>query len=280
MTGGALSEGLGQRETDWARPDESGAVSADSALPGLPSGPAQGVRLPGDVVANRYSLRHPIASGGMGQIWEAYDLRLEVVIALKLVRDEGRGSTLDERLLEEARAAAAAAGDHVVQVLDIGVDGDARYLAMEMVPGEPLAAKISESVPLEPTEAVLIALSILRGLAAVHRSGVVHRDIKPENVMVIPTDGGGTRTKILDFGVARRLSHDVRLTREGYALGTPLYMAPEQAAALDDIDARADVWAVSVVLYEMLAACTPFAAADFRGVICNIHRGEYASLSS
>jgi serine/threonine protein kinase len=220
---------------------------------------------PGLVLDGRYRLERPLAAGGMGTVWVGRQMALQREVAVKLLR---LGSDpLRERLRREALALAAVHHPSVVQVFDYGEtpEGDP-YLVMELVRGEPLGQRVRRGGPFEATEAVLLALPLLEGLAVAHHAGIVHRDIKPENV-VLSAGPAGLQPKLLDFGIARVAEGGAaRLTADGGLIGTPAYMAPEQVRGLD-VDARVDVWGMAVLLYEIMSGKTPFGVEDVIAVI-------------
>jgi serine/threonine protein kinase len=172
-----------------------------------------------------------------------------------------------ERFTVEARAASLIEHENVVRVSDFGRSSDGQlYLVMELLKGHTLAEELSGG-PLSPTRARFVAREILRGLEAAHARGVVHRDLKPENVFITPRDGDDDAVKLLDFGIARMrqegADESARLTKDGAVMGTPLYMAPEQLRGARDVDARADIYAVGVMLYEMLSGRPPYQGETF-----------------
>ena len=206
----------------------------------------------------QYRLVEKIGEGGMGAVYKAEDTRLGRVVALKFIRPESldaEGSRL--RFMREARAIAALDHPNICTIFEIGEDRDVTYLSMSFVDGPSLAALL-QSGPLPVQRAVEIATQIAGGLSEAHHKGIVHRDIKPANILL--TSKGAV--KIVDFGLAG-LCGDVRLTVHGTAVGTPVYMAPEQWMSVDP-DPRSDVWALGVVLYEMLSGRLPFAGVDGR----------------
>ena len=223
----------------------------------------------GLVLDGRYRLERPLGEGGMGAVWVAYQLALQREVAVKVLHFSAESSRA--RLRDEALALAAVRHPAVVQVYDYGeMEGGVPYVVMELVAGEPLGAHLGRVGTLPADEAVALVLPILEGLAAAHRAGIIHRDIKPENVILAPGPTG-VGPKLLDFGISRRGHAGAsRLTADGSILGTPAYMAPEQVRGVE-VDERADVWAVGVLLYELLAGTTPFAADNvfvvIRGVL-------------
>ena len=209
----------------------------------------------GETVSH-YRIVSELGHGGMGVVYKAEDLRLGRFVALKfLPPDLMRDPDAKRRFFQEARAASALDHANVCTIHDIEETSDGRiFLSMALCDGETLKRRLERgAVP--PVEAARIALLVARGLARVHQMGIVHRDVKPGNIMVT-ADG---ETKLLDFGIAR-LSGGGDLTRTGTTLGTIAYMAPEHVRG-GDADERSDVWALGVVLYEMLTGRRPFSGA-------------------
>ncbi len=200
-----------------------------------------------------YTLEKRLGAGGMGEVYQAYDQRLDRRVAVKLIRPEHTESpTARERLRREARAAAGLSHPSIVQVHDIVETDDSDAIVMELIEGEPLSARITRG-PLSVDEAVRIGHEIAEGLAAAHAKGLIHRDLKPENVMI--TTAG--KAKILDFGLAKRLEGEASLTQDQRVLGTFRSMSPEQAQGLP-LDARSDLFSFGLLLYEMLSGKSPF----------------------
>lgn len=210
----------------------------------------------GQVVDGRYEVLSRVARGGMATVYRALDRRLEREVALKIMHphlaDGASGSDFVARFRREARAAARLTHPGVVGVYDQGVDGETSYLTMEFVDGTSLRRRLTESGPLSVGEALTTAEAVLDALAVAHRSGVVHRDVKPENVL-LATDG---RVKVVDFGLARALT-DASQTSTGTVLGTVAYLAPELVTH-GTSDARTDVYAMGILLFEMLTGRQPF----------------------
>ena len=210
------------------------------------------LKLVGQTVAH-FRIVEPLAAGGMGVVYRAIDTHLGRPVALKFPLP-GRhvDGHVRERFVREARAAAALDHSNICSIYETGETPDGQlFLAMPLYDGETLKERIARSGPLPIGDALAIASQITRGLHAAHRSGIVHRDLKPANVMIL-SDGG---VKILDFGVAR--TGDATLTASRGALGTVFYMAPEQVRG-EQLDGRADLWALGVLLYEMLTGRRPF----------------------
>jgi serine/threonine-protein kinase len=217
---------------------------------------------------SHYRVLERLGSGGMGEVYLAEDLRLGRKVALKLLPPElTRDAAAKSRLMHEARAASLLDHPHICTVYDIEELPTGRLLlAMAYCEGETLKARLARG-PLPAAEAVDLACQVAEALAEAHARGIVHRDIKPANAMV--TRSG--RLKIVDFGLAR-LPDATALTATGTTLGTPAYMAPEQVRG-EDADARADLWALGAVLYEMLAGRPPFGGESAHAVLYSVvHR--------
>jgi serine/threonine protein kinase/tetratricopeptide (TPR) repeat protein len=204
-----------------------------------------------------YRVERPIGEGGMGVVYAAYDERLQRQVAVKMLRAdaaEGRGP---ERLWREARAAAAVSHPNVCQIYDVGEADGEIYVAMELLDGESLLARLARG-PLDRAEASAAMLRVLDALDAIHQRGLIHRDLKPSNVFLTPHG-----VKLVDFGLAiptQALANDAtRVTMEGTIVGTPHYMSPEQIRG-EPLDARADVFAAGAVFFEMLTGRPPFDA--------------------
>ncbi|KXK60572.1 serine/threonine protein kinase [Micromonospora rosaria] len=217
----------------------------------------------GDRVGDRYELTYPIGRGGMGQVWAGYDERLDRPVAIKFLRQaevpEEQRATAVKRFRREARATARLDHPGVPTVHDLGAYGHDLYLVMQLVPGAVLADHIAENERLGIGEATSIAGQICAVLTAAHAARLVHRDLKPQNLM-ITLDGV---VKVLDFGVAALLdpAEVSRLTATGSTLGSPAYIAPEQAAGRP-VGPAADLYALGCILFEMLTGRTPYEATN------------------
>ena len=229
---------------------------ARAAAPG-----AAGDPLVGRLLDGRYRIGARVARGGMASVYEATDTRLDRTVAVKVMHP-GLGDDQDfaERFVREARAAARLNHPHVVGVYDQGDDTsdgqDTVFLVMEYVPGHTLRDVIRKEAPMPPGRALALLEPVVSALAAAHRAGLVHRDVKPENVLIADEAHGG-RVKVADFGLAKAVSADTQHTATGGVLiGTVSYLAPELVVD-GRADARADVYAAGVVLYELLTGNKP-----------------------
>ncbi|MEO8876645.1 MAG: serine/threonine-protein kinase [Polyangiaceae bacterium] len=221
---------------------------------------------PGEVVAEKYRIEEPLGEGGMAVVFAAHHLALDKPIALKILSpDLPRLPLLRERFLTEARAAARVDSPHVARVMDVGtLDNGLPYMVLERLEGCDLGELLEVERRLPIGDAVDYVLQALQGLAHAHTLGVVHRDLKPANLFLAHQSDGSAIIKILDFGIAKldassteeRIS---RATQQGHAVGTPMYMSPEHVRN-EVVDHRTDIWAIGVVLYELLTGHTPFEA--------------------
>jgi len=208
---------------------------------------------PGKRVADRYDIVAELGRGGMGCVYRARDRELDEDVAIKVVlHPGGKGSIEEARLIREVQICRKITHPNIVRVYDIGRFDDGLFISMELLKGESLAELISRegALPLERAKQILV--DILAGVHEAHSQKVVHRDLKPHNIFLT-----AERTKVLDFGIAQGQSFDTRLTMTGQAMGTPLYMAPEQLQG-QPVDERTDLYSLGIVAYEMLSGTTPF----------------------
>jgi serine/threonine-protein kinase len=215
---------------------------------------------PGTLIAKKYRVERIIGEGGMGVVVAARHVELGRRVAVKLVRKDAMAAGSLERLLREARAAAAIDSEHVARVLDVGRTKDGEpYLVMEHLDGRDLHALRGRTTTV--ADAVGWILQACEGLAAAHARGIVHRDLKPGNLFLARLPDGRETVKLLDFGLAKSItSDDGRITATGAILGSPSYMSPEQLSD-QPLDARSDVWSLGVTLYELLTSELPFPGA-------------------
>jgi serine/threonine-protein kinase len=217
----------------------------------------------GTILGGKYRLTQRIGRGAMGQVWAAIHVGLSRHVAIKLM--VASHPELKLRLLREAQACGRLKHPNIVEVLDVGEtpEGDP-YLVMELLSGQTLGQYVKSKFRLDQAEAARIGRDVAKALVAAHGAGIIHRDIKPANIFLHEADDGdgGTRTvvKVVDFGVAKNLEGDAdgMTTKTGGMVGSPAYMSPEQVQGKRDIDVRSDLWAVGVVLFEMLTGKRPF----------------------
>ncbi|MCB9560112.1 MAG: serine/threonine protein kinase [Kofleriaceae bacterium] len=215
----------------------------------------------GSVVDGRYRILEPMASGAMGAVYRAERVPVGKVVAIKFLHAAfASDREFLGRFERETRVMSRLAHPHCVSVVDFGVAEGAPYLVMDFVAGVTLRELLDDG-PLEVTRAVALTRQVLAGLAHAHAQHVVHRDIKPANIMITEEIGTGEHVRILDFGLARLRNASVDTTQSHVVLGTPSYMAPEQTVGAA-VDARADLYAVGIVLFEMLTGVRPFVAEE------------------
>jgi serine/threonine protein kinase len=236
--------------------------------------------VPGLIVAEKYELLRPLGAGGMGEVWVAHHLGLDIDVAVKFIGSVGATEAgLPERLLEEARNTARLGHPAIVRALDFGhTDRGDPFIVLELLAGEDLATRIESQGPIDPEQAVATLLPIVHALSAVHESGIVHRDIKPENVFLAQVDLG-LQAKLLDFGISHKTDRVRRLTLRNTALGTPDYMSPEQARG-ETSDARTDQWSFCIVLFEAITRNRPFEADNYNALLRTITDDAPKSLAS
>jgi eukaryotic-like serine/threonine-protein kinase len=220
----------------------------------------------GRPLGGRYRMEALLGSGGMGEVWAARDLLLDRVVAVKVLgpafAGDGRAA---ERLRREARAAGRLEHPGIARVLDLGEDGGRPYLFMELLEGESLAERIGRDGAMAPAEAARVVAAVADALEAAHQAGIVHRDVKPGNVFL----GEDGSVKVLDFGIASAAGEAALTT--GDLIGTAAYLAPERALGRR-ATAAADVYALGVVLYELLAGRRPFEArSDIELAMAHVH---------
>ena len=211
---------------------------------------------PKQLYSDRYEPLRLVARGGMAEVWLAHDALLDRTVALKILFPElSVDRNFVERFRREAQAAANLSHPNIVAVYDWGEEDPTYFIVMEYVEGEPLSAVLREEGPFAADRAAAIGVEVAAALGYAHRSGVIHRDVKPGNVLITTDD----RVKVTDFGIARAANTQDHLTQTGAVMGTAAYFSPEQAQGLP-VDQRSDVYALGVVLYEMVAGEPPFVA--------------------
>ena len=228
--------------------------------------------LEGDLIDGKYRLIRPIGEGGMGVVWMGRNVVLNLDVAIKLIHASwANDGILAKRFLQEARTAAQLAHPAICRVFDYGRThhGDP-FIVSELLEGETLAELIDRKGRMTGAHALQAILPVMDGLAVAHATGIVHRDVKSENIFLARDLTGRLQPKLLDFGVARFVNQDHKITVEGSLLGTPDYMSPEQARGETGLDFRTDIWSVSVVLYELLTTRVPFQGENYNAVMWSI----------
>ncbi|HEX6276322.1 MAG TPA: protein kinase [Polyangiaceae bacterium] len=216
----------------------------------------------GEVIAGKYRVERVIGSGGMGMVVAAWHVQLDQLVAVKLLHSETAGTgDATERFRREARAAARIRCEHVARVIDVGIwTGGIPYIVMEYLDGNDVAAELAARGPLPVEEAVDYVMQAIEALAEAHAVGIVHRDLKPGNLFLAQRADGSRLIKVLDFGISKHASAagEAALTRTSSLIGSPLYMSPEQMRSARTVDARADIWSLGAILFELLTGQTPF----------------------
>jgi serine/threonine-protein kinase len=244
------------------------------------------------VVGDRYRILALLGQGSMGMVYTAWHLGLDQQVAFKLLR-RGLDGELDgvarQRFMREARAAARIQSDHVCRVIDNGaLDDGTPFLVMEYLEGCDLAAEVAQRGRMPVHEAVRYVRQACAALAEVHRAGIVHRDLKPANLFLqdaqdaLDPECGGRRIKVLDFGISKSTLKGVAnlsLTRTSALLGSPIYMSPEQLNSSRDVDARSDIWALGVILYELITGAMPFEGSSITQLVNAVLHREPAPCS-
>jgi WD40 repeat protein len=218
-----------------------------------------------------YRVLEVMGVGGMGVVFRAEDPKLERLVALKAMKPEVAASKLaKDRFLREAKATAAIEHDNIVQIYQVGEDGDVPFIAMQFLCGESLRTRLKRDGKIASRDVVRIGRQVAAGLAAAHKQGLIHRDIKPDNIWI---EEGTQRAKILDFGLVRTATDDAGLTQSGMVLGTPRYMAPEQAQG-EDVDHRCDLFSLGSVLYHLASGKAPFSGGNVTATLIAVAQND------
>ncbi|WP_394842861.1 serine/threonine protein kinase [Pendulispora brunnea] len=244
-------------------------------------------RLVGQVVDERYRIIELLGAGGIGAVYEAEHLGLGRRVALKFIdREYAQVESVASRFTREARAVGRIRSDHIVSVHDTGSCDGRPYLVMELLRGEDLGCRLRRLGKLSIGETLQIAAQTLRGLADAHDAGIVHRDLKPDNVFLLsrgPVVAARSFVKIVDFGMSKMECTDHRvsfITRAGTVIGTPLYMSPEQAQAVADVDGRADLYSLGAMMFECISGRPPHVGEGYEQIIMSICMNDAPDLRS
>src|SRR5580700_2456319 len=231
----------------------------------------------GQVIDGKYRLTRLMGTGGMGAVYEGENVLIRRRVAIKILNADSASNKENIRRFErEAQAAGEIGNEHILEVLDIGAlpNGD-RYMVMEFLDGETLAARIERLGRLTPKQVAPIALQFLAALASAHAAGIIHRDLKPENIFILRAKAGRADfVKLIDFGISKFsrpfLEGEHRMTRANAVLGTPCYMSPEQARGASETDVRSDIYSCGVILYESVTGRLPFEGDSFNDLMFKI----------
>jgi len=251
--------------------DPPSGEEADVAPSSTPS--AHGGHVVGEVLAGKYRIVGLLGEGGMGTVWKARSLQLDMEVAIKVLHRQHGDDEASARLLREARATASLGHPAIVRILDFGeTETGEPFLVMELLHGISLASWIDGKGRMAAAEAVRTLLPIADALVLAHSHGVVHRDVKPDNILLVPDGVGTYLPKILDFGIAKLLTTGSGrvLTQAGAIIGSLEYMSPEQAEGKLDVGEQTDVWALCVVLYELITGTRPFAGTTLTAILFSI----------
>ncbi|HTL38491.1 MAG TPA: protein kinase [Kofleriaceae bacterium] len=215
----------------------------------------------GSKVGSKYVVVRELAHGGFGHVYVGRDTELDREVAIKVLRPEYSSSSQHvQRFLQEARAAARITHPGIVTVFECGTSAETVYIAMELLVGETLEARVRRAGKVPPGDAIELCRQLAAALEAAHGAGIVHRDLKPPNIFLVPdtTTVGGVRVKVLDFGIAKLAGSKIEQTRASKIIGTPAYMSPEQCKSGQKIDHRTDVYSLGCIVFEMLTGKPPF----------------------
>ncbi len=231
----------------------------------------------GQIIDSKYRIVRMLGEGGMGAVYEGQNVRIGHRVAIKVLHAEvATRHDIIERFEREAQAAGQIGSNHIVQVYDLGdLPEGARYMVMEYLDGENLAARVQREGRISTSVMAPILLQVLEGLGAAHAAGIVHRDLKPENIFLVrDKKTGGDFVKLVDFGVSKFSrglpSSEMSMTRTGSVIGTPFYMSPEQAKGSKLTDHRSDLYSIGVVLFECTTGQVPFLADTFNELMFKI----------
>jgi eukaryotic-like serine/threonine-protein kinase len=236
----------------------------------LPDGPLN----PGELIQSRYRLIRLLGSGASGAVWAARNELIDRDVALKVMRpDVAEDAVALQRFFNEAKASGRVRSPSIVEILDLGQAEDGSpFLVFELLEGEGLDEKLRREGTVSSEQLLEMLVGVAKALDMAHAHGIIHRDLKPANLFITKSQQGNLIAKILDFGISKVFDtgHNFTLTRTGTVVGSPAYMSPEQAAGREDIDGRADVWSLGVVMYEALTGTLPHQAANYNALMVRI----------
>jgi serine/threonine protein kinase len=229
---------------------------------------------PGDLIQSRYRLIRLLGSGASGAVWHARNELIDRDVALKIMRpDVAEDAVALQRFFNEAKASGRVRSPSIVEILDLGQAEDGSpFLVFELLEGEGLDEKLRREGTIAPEPLLELFVGVAKALEIAHANGIIHRDLKPANIFIGKSSTGQPVAKILDFGISKVFDtgHNFTLTRTGTVVGSPAYMSPEQAGGREDIDGRADIWSLGVVMYEGLTGTLPHQAANYNALMVRI----------
>ena len=228
----------------------------------------------GDLIQSRYRLQRLLGSGASGSVWAARNELIDRDVALKIMRpDVAEDAVALQRFFNEAKASGRVRSQSIVEILDLGQAEDGSpFLVFELLEGEALDERLRREGTIAPETLLELMSGVARALELAHAQGIIHRDLKPANIHITKGINGQPIAKVLDFGISKIFDtgHNFTLTRTGTVVGSPAYMSPEQAAGREDIDGRADIWSLGVVMYEALTGTLPHQAANYNQLMVRI----------
>ncbi len=228
----------------------------------------------GDLLQSRYRLIRLLGSGASGAVWHARNELIDRDVALKIMRpDVAEDAVALQRFFNEAKASGRVRSPSIVEILDLGQAEDGSpFLVFELLEGEGLDEKLRREGTIAAEPLLEMFVGVAKALEMAHANGIIHRDLKPANIFVGKNNAGQPVAKILDFGISKVFDtgHNFTLTRTGTVVGSPAYMSPEQAGGREDIDGRADIWSLGVVMYEALTGTLPHQAANYNALMVRI----------
>ena len=280
ITPAPAAPGGARRAAIAPRPPSRAAVAPK------PPPPVGRDELVGSVIGDKYAINGILGEGGMGVVYEAEHMAMGRIVAIKVLHPENaQKREAVSRLQHEAKVTGNLGHPNICEIYDMGrLEDGSPYVVMERLRGETLADRIKRDGKVEPGPVVEIAIQVLSALAAAHASGIIHRDLKPENVFLAEKPGGLVVTKLLDFGISKAMlaagdEDRLGLTQTGMVMGTPYYMAPEQARGDRALDNRVDLWAVGVMMYEAMTGRRPFLAKNYNALLVKILTVWHRSLA-
>ena len=258
-----------------------GQTSLGDTVGSGPAKPSVATDIVGVTLSGRYLVTRKVGQGGMGAVYEATHTLIGKRVAVKVLLEKyARREAIVQRLEQEARLASSCQNEHIIDITDFGTTEDGRtFVVMEYLEGESLAECLSRETRLPEQRILRIISQAASALAAAHAKGIVHRDIKPENLFLLRRKDQDF-VKVVDFGISKSLrasdeaEEPPRLTQTGMVLGTPLYMSPEQARGDDELDARVDIYALGVIMYEAVTGRVPFIGNNYLSVISQVLNEE------
>jgi serine/threonine-protein kinase len=229
---------------------------------------------PGDLIQSRYRLARLLGAGASGAVWAARNELIDRDVALKIMRPEvAEDHVALQRFFNEAKASGRVRSSSIVEILDLGQAEDGSpFLVFELLYGEGLDSRLKREGTVPPEQLLEFMIGVTKALDLAHSQGIIHRDLKPANIFLHRLASGDTVAKILDFGISKVFDtgQNFSLTRTGMVVGSPAYMSPEQAAGREDIDGRADLWSLGVVMFEALTGTLPYEAANYNALMVRI----------